>query len=140
MMNMIRMIRKFGLLVLFCLPVLSCGNSQYKIQQYLIEVKKISLPDYIYAKKPFDITFYGVVGVNGCCSFDTFKVTDNDKEIYVEAWGKYENQSGSCPAVMVYLDGQKLTLTAPSPGIYTIFIKKPDSKPLAVDFTVNESH
>jgi hypothetical protein len=105
----------------------ACQNKPETTTDFLIKVDSIHCPDTVMANAKFDIVFYGTVGFNGCTSFKTFNQKFDDKNITIETWGTYENFNGTCPDVLVSLDGQKLSMTLPFAGTYKIKIKEPDN-------------
>jgi hypothetical protein len=119
------------------LILLSCHNDLNTFDDFLIKVDSIHVPITITSNTPFDIEFFGTIGWNGCLSFKTFNQIYKNNDITIEAWGTYDNKAGICPTVMVYLDGRKLNITIPLPGIYKISIKEPDYTSLVRQITVN---
>jgi hypothetical protein len=115
----------------------ACNGSPYKVKQFMIQVDSIHVPSVVHANTPFEIAFFGTVGTSGCFSFETFTQSFNNNDVYIEVWGSLDYQASVCPAVMVYLDGRKLSVTITSAGIYTIRINQPDSNPLVKQITVN---
>jgi len=114
------------LLVLIIIITLgSCIEDPPALDNYLIQVDSIHLPDNITADNPFFIEFYGIVGFDGCHSFENFNLTYKNNDIYIETWGFFDNKAGTCPDVVVMLNGQKLNITIPFPGTYTLFIVEP---------------
>lgn len=103
----------------------SCVAEPPAIKDYLIQVDSIHVPETINASVPFYIEFYGVVGFDGCHSFENFNLTYKNSDIYIETWGKFDNKAGACPDVVVMLNGQKLNTTIAFPGTYTLFIVEP---------------
>ncbi|MCJ7446201.1 MAG: hypothetical protein MUO72_00760 [Bacteroidales bacterium] len=126
----------FTLLFLFCIHLNSCdrGRDYY---QFLIKVDSIQVPKTITSGIPFDITFFGTIGGNGCYSFSNFNQTLTDNEIMIEAWGKVDAKAFVCPTVMVYLNGHKATVTIQTPGTYILKIKQPGNKYLERQITIN---
>jgi hypothetical protein len=130
---------KFLSLILFCSFLLSCHLDSYETGNFLIKVDSIRVPDVIVKNIPFDIEFFGTIGSNGCHRFEYFNNSIIGNEISIEAWGSFDTRDGACTTVMVYMDGQKLTLTIPSPGIYNIIIVQPDNTSLMRQITVSEA-
>jgi hypothetical protein len=115
----------------------SCLNDPYIKEDYLIKVDSIHIPDPVTLNIPFDVEFFGTVGYNGCHSFKTFSQTVNNNDITIYAWGTYENTNGICPAVMVYLEGEKLNMTVKVAGTYNLIIGEPDNSTFMRQITVN---
>jgi hypothetical protein len=122
---------------LFCCILFSCNGGPYQVKEFLIKVDSIHVPNVVSSNTPFDIAFFGTVGDNGCFRFEAFRQNFNNNDIYIEAWGSLDYQATVCPAVMVYLDGRKLSLTIPEPGIYNLKLGQPDANPLIKQITVN---
>ena len=104
----------------------SCNLNQNTNNDFLIRVDSIHAPDTVVANTSFDVVFFGTIGFDECSSFKTFNRTDINNDIDIEAWGTYNNStSGGCPPAMVTLNGQKLSLSFPVPGIYRLLIQDP---------------
>jgi hypothetical protein len=103
----------------------SCLPGPPPLENFLIQVDSIHVPEKITANTPFYIEFYGVVGYDGCHSFDNFNLTYKNNDISVQTWGKYDNKAETCPDVIVFLNGQKLNITIPFPGVYRLLIVEP---------------
>ena len=136
-MKKIKSVFLFMLVITICLFLRSCLSEPYTYGDFLIKVDSIHIPDTITLNIPFDIKFFGIIGFDGCHSFKTFNQTVKNNDIMIETWGSYENKNGLCPAVMVYLDGQKLNMTFHTPGIYNIKIIEPDNTSFMRQITVN---
>jgi hypothetical protein len=130
---------KFLFLIMFCSFLISCNLDSYETGDFLIKVDSISVPDLIVTNTPFDIEFFGTIASNGCHKFEYFNHSIIANVILIEAWGSYDIRDGVCPTTMVYLDGQKLTVTIPSPGIYTINVIQPDNTTLTREIAVSEA-
>jgi len=103
---------------------------------YLIKVDSIKIPDHINANTPFEITPYGIVGINLCFSFSHFKTEKLNNVITVESWGKYYSTSGVCADALAGFEGNKLSITLAETGDYHIRMKRPDGTFLERQFTV----
>jgi hypothetical protein len=126
----------------FIFLFLSCthlNSYDYDPDYFLFHIKvdSIQVPKTITSGTPFDITFFGTIGTNGCYSFSHFNQTLTGNEIIIEAWGKVEAKAFVCPTVMVYLDGHKATVTIQTPGSYILKIKQPGNKYLERHITLN---
>ncbi len=62
-----------------------------------------------------------------CYQFSRFKTEKQNNDIMVEAWGRFYENSKSCPTVMIYLDGEKLNYLIEEKGDYTFKIKQADN-------------
>lgn len=129
-------IKLLSVFTIFCI-FYSCRGGPYQVKEFVIKVDSIHLPGVVTSNTPFDIAFFGTVGNNGCFRFEAFRQSFNKNDIYIEAWGSLDYQATVCPTVMVYLEGRKLTMTIPAPGIYSLKIKQPDANPLIKYITVN---
>jgi hypothetical protein len=120
---------KMRLLSLFTVMLLfsSCVNKLSTSSDFLIKVDSIHCPDSVASNTSFDIEFFGIIGFDGCSSFKTFNQRSEEKDITIEAWGTYNDSGGACPAVLVSLDGQKLSMKIPFAGTYKIHINEPDN-------------
>jgi hypothetical protein len=65
-------------------------------------------------------------GFDQCNGFKTFNQIHENNNITIEAWGTYYSNGGACPPDLIYMSGQKLNLTIPIPGEYTIKIREPN--------------
>ena len=77
-----------------CVKLISCNNDLSSINDYLIEVDSINAPDSVISDKPFDVIFFGIVGLNTCQMFKTFNISYNDNDVNIEAWGT-DNSNGN---------------------------------------------
>jgi len=127
----------FMMIITLCFFLNSCLKEQSIYSDFLIKVDSIHVRDTLASAVPFDIEFFGTVGLDGCHIFKVFNQTIKANEITIGAWGTYENKNGTCPTVIVYLDGQKLNMTIPLTGIYNITILEPDNSYLVRRIVVN---
>ena len=118
------------MIITLCFFLKSCFLDQNNNDDFLIKVDSIHVADTLASAVPFDIEFYGTVGLNGCANFKVFSQSVTHNKITIRAWGTYENFNGTCPAVIVSLDGKKLTMTIPLAGIYNIKVLEPDNSSL----------
>lgn len=128
--------------LLFAGLVISCNfnNTSPGTNDFLLKVDSISLPDTIRAGKSFEITFYGIVGFTTCDSFKTFNIATVGNEIDIQAWGTFDTHSTFCPDAMVTLDGTKLAITLPTPGMYRIVIVEPNNFRLQRSIVIMPTH
>jgi hypothetical protein len=120
-----RYINLFMMILFVCLISGSCTNYPAPLEDFLIKVDSIHLPNTFTSNIPFDIEFFGTIGFDECHSFKSFNQIINSNIITVEAWGTFDNKPDICPEAKITLDGHKLNMTIPFPGIYTIRIKEP---------------
>lgn len=118
--------------------IISCQNDLSTSRDFLIKVDSIHFPDSVASNTPFNIEFFGTIGFNGCTKFKSFLPVYKDNKYTIGAWGTYDDKSGQCPDMLVLLDGKKLNLTVPSPGIYLIVIQEPDNSSLVVQIIANQ--
>lgn len=115
----------------------SCTDKLTSQNDFLITVDSIHVPVTITSNTPFDIEFFGMVGVDGCYSFKVFNQIIKDNDITIETWGTYDSKAKVCPEVLVTLYGKKINMTIPYPGIYYIKITEPYGYPLVKQIIVN---
>ena len=108
-----------------CIMLFSCNLDQSSNNDFLIKVDSIHAPDTVVANSTFDVVFFGTIGFDECTSFKTFNRTDSNNDIDIEAWGTYNSTSAVCPPAMITLDGQKLSMSIPFPGVYRLLIQDP---------------
>ena len=128
--------------ILFLIPFIlivgsSCDKGSNSSEDFMIQVDSISMPSSASRNVPFDIKFYGTIGMNGCYSFKTFNRVQKGNDITIESWGNYHSPNGICTEALVTMDGIKLTLTLNTPGIYTIIISEPDFSSFSKQITIN---
>ena len=130
-------IRTF-LIAAFLICFLAYFSSCQKDEDYnyfRIQVDSVYIPESVLASQPFEVEFYGIVGYNGCYSFEKFVSDKQNKTILVEALGKY-NVNSVCPTVMVYLNGKKIEFLLEEAGSYKLRIKQPEGTFLERQFWV----
>lgn len=115
----------------------SCIENSSSSNDFMVKVDSFKVPEAVASSTPFDVVFYGTVGFNGCYSFKTFNRIIKGNDITVEVWGTWDYKSGTCPDVLVSLDGIKLNLTIPIPGTYRIIVKEPADYTLVRQIIVN---
>jgi hypothetical protein len=125
------------MIITLCFFLNSCFNEENSSRDFLIKVDSIHVADTLASAVPFDIEFFGTVGFDGCHSFKVFNQTITENQIKIGVWGTYENFNGTCPTVIVSLDGKKLRMTIPFAGNYTINILEPDNSSLIKMVVVN---
>jgi hypothetical protein len=123
-------VRFLSVIALF-ISLLSCRNDlNNNTTDFLILVDSIKAPDTVRYLASFDIDFFGTVGFNTSNKFISFNVIKKDNDISIETWGTSDYKPGQCSDTLITLDGQKLHLTLPSPGVYKITVIEP------LDFTL----
>lgn len=107
--------------------IVSCtSDNQVFTEEYLIKIDSISLPDSVALQSRFDVSFYGIIGYNGCSRFLRFehKRSASGYEIYVIGERKV-GQALICPEYLPVLNGEKLQLLADSLGSLQIKVVNP---------------
>lgn len=113
--------------VLFSAVLLSCSREKHVfLEEYLIKIDSISMPDSVNLQSRFDVAFYGIIGSDGCSRFLRFehKRVANGYEVYVIG----ERKTGHalvCPEYLPILNGEKLNLLADSLGYIQIKVINP---------------
>jgi hypothetical protein len=124
---------RFLSFVLFsCIVFSSCQNKLTTTNDFLIKVDSIHFPDTVPTFTQFNIEFFGIIGFNGCVKFKSFMSSTNDNRITISAWGTFDDKAGTCPDMLVSLDGIKFNTTFTSPGTYLIIVQEPDNSSLVV--------
>ena len=108
-----------------CIMLFSCHLDQNGNNDFLIKVDSIHAPDTVDSNTAFDIVFFGTIGFDECTSFKSFNQTKDNNDVDIEAWGTYDSTPAVCPPALITLDGQKLSMSLPFPGVYRILIKDP---------------
>ena len=103
---------------------------------FQIKVDSLAHPATIVLGDTADMSFFGVVGPDGCHSFSHFLVIRQPAAVNFVVWGK-RSLANACPAVMVYLDGKEYTVVATQEGWYFINIHQPDGTILRDSLIVN---
>ena len=57
------------MIITLCFFLKSCSLDQNNNNDFLIKVDSIHVADTLASAVPFDIEFYGTVGLNGCANF-----------------------------------------------------------------------
>lgn len=114
------------LLISFSQVFRSCEIGPYEMKSVMVKVDSIHLPSEIKSTIPFEIEFFGIIGNNGCYHSGGYLQTSSGNDIIIEAYGTFDFQAKNCPAIMVYLNPNRLIMTIPDQGIYNLKIKQPD--------------
>ena len=126
-----------AIVIVIFVGLLSCHDNSDSSNDFIVKVDSFKVPAAVTSATPFDVVFYGTVGLNGCYSFKTFNKVVKGNDINIEVWGTFDYSTGSCPEELVSLNGIKLNLTIPFPGTYRIIIKEPADYSLVSQVTVN---
>ena len=125
------------IVIVIFIGLLSCHVDSSSSNDFLVQVDSFKVADAVTSATPFNVDFYGTIGLNGCYSFKTFNQVVKGNDITIEVWGTFDYKTGSCPEELVSLNGIKLNLTIPFPGAYRIIIKEPAGYSLVRQITVN---
>lgn len=118
----------FALLVFFVF-FSNCSKEKFKSYEFQIYVDSIVLADTIQAGNTLEIEFYGIIGRNGCVSFERFDTGFSQNMVAIKAIGK-SSGANICPTVMVYLDGTILQINNLTKGEFTVKVGQPDDTEL----------
>jgi hypothetical protein len=135
--------RKIFVLILFitfCQFFKSCESGSYRglyeteWESVWAKVDSIHIPSEIKSTIPFAMEFFGTIGNNGCCRDCGYIVgSPNNNDFILKIYGNYKLQDKNCSGMM----DCSIKMAFPSPGIYTLKIKQPDSTFLVKQITVN---
>lgn len=106
----------------------SCSeaDSKSEIQEFVIKVDSIQLPDSVAVNEQFDVIFFGTIGHNGCYSFADFVVSEDSTGLSLMLKGHHEvSENQICPTVMVMLNGKVYPHKFPAAGQYRIRVINP---------------
>jgi hypothetical protein len=126
-----------AIVIVIFIGLLSCHDDSSSSDDFMVKVDSFKVPAEVTSATPFDVVFYGTIGLNGCYSFKTFNQVIKGNDISIEVWGTFDYKTGTCPEELVSLDGYKLNLSIPFPGTYRIIIKEPADYTLVRQITVN---
>ena len=123
---------------LIMLSVLSSCEDENELNYefFLIEVDSIQVPENISINEPFDISFSGTIGGNGCYQFSRFDTGKQGNDIIIKAWGRFNKSQRLCTSVIVSLDNEKLTYRIDEKGTYTIKVLQADNSFLEKQISV----
>lgn len=122
--------------VTICIKLLSCNNDSNSANDYLVKIDSIHAPDSAISNKPFDVVFYGIVGLNTCQQFKTFNIVYNNNDVNIEAWGTDDSNGAPCGEGIVSLNGHKVTLSLFRPGSYRVAVNEPNDLTLVKQIIV----
>lgn len=127
-----------GLFMLLGMIFFGACEDQGQIQNdtFVIEIDSVEVPDNVTANTPFVLRFYGLVGTDGCYQFSHFRQQVYDNVVLVTSIGTHKSGAVDCPAVMVYLEGEPLTLTLNEPGKYLLTVQQPDNQIMETEIGV----
>lgn len=115
-----------ALLVLVVLNLSCERNTGITEEEYLITVDSIQVADTVKLNNQFEVTFYGIIGENGCYRFSRFYSEEQTNRTLVQVIGlRKSGQNLVCPELLPMLNGQKLKLLADSLGTIHLEIINP---------------
>jgi hypothetical protein len=118
------------------MKLLSCNNDSFSTNDYKIKVDSIHSPDSVLSNKPFEVVFYGIVGLNKCQQFKTFNIVYNNNDVNIEAWGTDNSNGTPCGEGIIYLDGRKVTISLFRQGSYRVVVNEPNDLTLVKQIVV----
>jgi hypothetical protein len=122
--------------VTICIKLSSCNTDPNSANDYLLKVDSVHAPDSVISNKPFDVMFFGIVGLNTCQQFKTFNIAYNNNDVNIEAWGSDNRNGIPCGEGIIYLDGRKVTLSLFRHGPYRIVVNEPNELTLVKQIIV----
>lgn len=97
-----------------------------RTEEYLIQVDSIQCADTVQRSLPFEVSFYGRIGENGCYHFSRFFTTKSNGMVRIQVVGKKEiGQNLACPELLPLLNGEKLSLRADTTGQLRLEVMNP---------------
>lgn len=98
-----------------------------KIEEFVIQIDSMVHPDTINFGDTLSIKFYGVVGPDGCYSFDELvaEYFSDVNELAVESWGIHTFLD-NCTQAIVYMNGKELLVTDIPAGDLTLVAVQPN--------------
>jgi hypothetical protein len=113
--------------LLLVLLISSCASEKSRHQEeYLIKVDSFVVADTVKLKEAFEITFYGIIGENGCYRFSRFLTEQSDSLCKIQVIGSHPvGDNLVCPEILPLLNGTKLSLQAHRIGDFGIEITNP---------------
>jgi hypothetical protein len=130
----------FIILIFIILASFSCSKEKStQTEEYIIKVDSIQLNSYVAAGQKIQVSFFGIIGSNGCSSFSRYIVKSLDGTHSVTLVGKRKvGENIMCTENLPMLIGLSLDLPADTAGMYTIEIINPGinnliSKKIAVN-------
>lgn len=112
--------------------VFSCGifdRNDDDNDTFLIQVDSIHVPESIVLGDTIDISFFGLIGLNGCYYFSHFEEFEADNSIEIEARGGH-TPGQFCTDEVIMLDGRTHHYSPETPGTKMIRVLRPEGGPL----------
>lgn len=119
----------------FLLFLLSCSLFEKDPYYFRVEIDSLKVPDTIFSGDTLEIKLYGLIGNNGCYSFDRFCTERDSMNVELSVRGR-KVHSDVCPQVMIYLDTSYMALPPFDPGTFEIEILQPASIPSLYDSVI----
>ncbi|MBC8321112.1 MAG: hypothetical protein H8E34_10345 [Bacteroidetes bacterium] len=105
--------------------------------QFIIQIDSIVHPDTINFGEDLSIKFYGLIGTDGCHSFDRFEPEYTQGELAVTSWG-VRIIDEACTQQMVYMNGSTLLVSDVPAGNLIIKAIQPDGSSIIQSVFVKE--
>lgn len=96
-----------------------CKKSGTETESYIIQIDSLVHADTINFGDNLTLKFYGVIGENGCYSFDKFEPEYTTGNLSITTWGLYTKQD-MCTEELPYLNGEPIIITDIPAGTITI--------------------
>lgn len=124
------------LLLLSALIYLGCSKSDSpQVDNYIIKIDSIVVPDTILFGNNLIVKFYGKVGENGCYAFYKFDVDYELNTTSITSWGRFTHYE-ACPENLPVLYGKELIIYNLSKGNNIIKAIQPDGDALSSEVFV----
>jgi len=124
------------LLIIATMVYLGCSKSNNpQVENYIIKIDSIVVPDTIDYGNNLIIRFYGIIGENGCYSFYKFDVDYELNTTSVTSWGRFTHNE-ACPEILPILNGKELIIYNLPKGNTEIRALQPDGTSLITDVFV----
>lgn len=124
------------ILILVFSGFLSCHKDTINTVDYIIVVDSIAHQDTILTDENLVITFFGVIGPNGCYAFKKFDVNYENDSLIIIPWGSHTDQN-NCTEILPLLNGKELIVSGLTNGTKSINIVQADSIPIVSKVVVN---
>lgn len=105
--------------------IFNCTNLDYESYTFIIPVDSLVIPDSIVLNDTLEIIFFGIIGNNGCYSFERFESIEQQTSIQLTAIGKFTG-AGVCTCEVVCLE-ESYFVTPLLAGQYYIEVLQPDN-------------
>lgn len=115
------------LLIFIIITTFSCSKDQSaQTEEYIIKVDSIQTNENVTLGQKIELSFFGIIGYNGCSSFSRYIIKSMDGKHSVTLIGKRKvGENIVCTENLPMLNGMKLDLPADTVGNYTVEIINP---------------